>query len=250
MEAEKRKTKKLDKPCRPIVSRLPTILNNKPFTMSTEAVLFIAYLGTLLLVVIYGMLAWSHIAVAYRPMIVFILAIFVLQIIETFFQVDQSVKTTISQLEPLFELVLILWQAKRWRLFDRRPKVFWLILLLAAIAWVMERIWATEMPMGVSWFSAVSSFMIILVAIEILTRTMITSPSPVFRNPIFLFSVALIFYYTFSGLLDLFILVSRYSGEGIIYKGLYFYLALGIVTNIIYLQSFKCIPQKTNYSIS
>ena len=218
--------------------------------MQLEAILFMVYMGTLLFPVIYGMLVYSKIAHAYRPMVIFIWILFVIKFIDAFIRSDNAFFKILSELEPLLVLALIAWQARRWRIFDKRPKIFWVMITVAIHAWTGEQVLAEATPSGISWFSVGSSFLVTLVAIELLNRTMISSPGPLFRNPIFLFSIALIFFYTFSGLLQVFMLVGQYSGKAVADKAYYFYIILAIFTNIIYLRSFLCIPPKTNYSLS
>lgn len=218
--------------------------------MPAEAILYCVFIGTFLFPVIYGMLVYLRITPSYRPMLVFVWTVFVFHVLTFFFQLNFPVAKIIRHLKPMLELGLIAWQAKRLRIFDKHPKFFRVLIILVIAFGYADYQQYDDLQARISWFSIASSFLITLIAIELLNRTMITGTAPIFRNTTFLFSVALIFYYTFCGLLEIFMLMGQFSGTSVLYKSYYFYIALGITTNIIYLSSFLCIPRKTNYFIS
>jgi hypothetical protein len=61
-----------------------------------------------------------------------------------------------------------------------------------------------------------------------------------------LFSLGLIFYYTFIILLDLFMLISINPAQNVLAVIYTLYIALGLVTNFLYLRAVLCLQNLTH----
>jgi hypothetical protein len=213
--------------------------------MTLGEFLFWTYLITLLLVALQGVRIFSKISLAYRPMILFAWALLIQSLIIAFVPVDNIIVDLVGAFIDLF---LIGWLAKEWHIFQAHPLLAWILGICMVVFYILEAVLRPTGLIEILWFDIATYFIIALLAIELMNQRVINSRQPLLRDPVFIFSIALLFYNVFSGLLDLFMLIGQYSGPDMVFKAFYFSMTLGIFTHIIYLRSFLCIPQKTIYS--
>lgn len=183
----------------------------------------------------------------YLPMLILVAVHFVLDCLDSFVPGNPLRWVKVQDLKVFLSLLLIGWQAKQWHVFDLRPGLFKLFLLFSAAGWITQQ---ALLLTGVTSFNAfviLACFLIVLLCIEALNRNMIQNRGAFLRNPIFLFCVAMIFYFMFYGLLDLFTMIPYKFSENTILSMGYLYIMLGILTGIIYIRAILCIPPKDKY---
>lgn len=183
----------------------------------------------------------------YLPMLILVAVHFVLDCVDSFVPGKPLRWVQVQDLKVFLSLLLIAWQAKQWHVFDQRPLSFKLFLGSCLAGWVTQQ---ALLITGVTEFNAfviLACVGIVLLCIEALNRNMIQSRSAFLRNPIFLFCVAMIFYFMFYGLLELFTLIPYKFSEYTILSMGYLYITLGILTGIIYIRAILCIPPKDKY---
>jgi hypothetical protein len=213
--------------------------------MTLGEFLFWAYFVTLSLTALQGVRVFSRISTAFRPMILFIWALLIQSLVIAFLPIDNVV---VDLLGAFIDLFLIGWLAKEWQIFQGHPLLAWILMICMVGLFFLEAVLRPTGPVNILWFDVATYFLIALLAIELMNRRLINSRQSLLQDPVFLFSIALLFYNVFSGLLDVFMLIGQYSGPGMVFKAFYFSMILGIFTHIIYLRSFLCIQPKTNYS--
>lgn len=191
--------------------------------------------------------AWQRSAKTFRPMLLFFLFNFILEAVNAVLPGQKLLNIHIQDLQTLIAVLVILWQAREWHVFNKRPFLFKTSYILVITCWLLERYFSYTGPGNPSWFSICSYFSITLMAIEILNRNMPQSRIPFLKNPVFLFCVGLIFSFTFWGLLDLFSATLLRSNQTELQYAFYFYIIPAILTQLIFIRSVLCIPAKDNY---
>ncbi len=210
----------------------------------------ILYFSLLIIQVVMLILALAvrkNAGTAYLPMLILVTVHFALDCLDSFGPDKPLGWLRVQDLKVFLSLLLIAWQAKRWHVFDQRPVLFRVLLGFCLGGWIIQQVLLLT---GVTIFNAffiLACFLIVLLCIEALNRNMIHIRGSMLRNPIFLFCTAMIFYFLFIGLLDLFTnMPLEFSPNTILGAG-YLYLTLGILTGIIYIRAILCIPPKDKY---
>lgn len=212
--------------------------------MTLTISLFIAFILLHFITAVLVWQVWKKAAKSWRPMLIFFVVNFVLECIDAFLPDNLFVYVKTQQLQALASVLLILWQAKVWQVFDRRPFFFKLFFALLVIGWIFEWLFFIRQSAGSSIFLVISSFSITLLAIEMMNRNLPQSQRPFWKNPVFLFCTGLIFHFTLLGLLELFGGTLKDSGQSILYKTYYFYSSISILIQLLYIRSVLCIPAK------
>lgn len=193
---------------------------------------------------------WKKAAPTWRPMLLFFVISFVLEFSDSFIPSSGAIAGVKTQLlQSLAAVLLILRQARIWKVFERRP--YWYIIVMGFMlaVWLFEYLFFSPQSMGGSYFLVVSSFGITLLAIEMMNRNLPQSQVQFWRNPVFLFCAGLIFQFTLLGLLELFGATLKGSSQSVLYKTYYFYSSISILIQLLYIRSVLCIPAKdTLYS--
>ncbi len=213
--------------------------------MTTMTVHYI-YLATLFIAALLALLKFKKVTPEYHPILIFLCAVFLFDVTYTIFIKNSISTTTLLNIQSLLEAFLICWQAKRWHVFDRKPYMYRGVLSMLLSLWALEILVIQDSWDLISWFKVFYSFTITLIAIEILNRTMIAERGPILRNAKAVFSIALIFFYALTGLIEIVMIIGQYASIKMIETITYFYLSLSIITNFIYIRAVLCIPRNTN----
>lgn len=212
--------------------------------MTLSILLFIVFLLLHFITVVLAWQVWKRAAKSWRPMLLFLLVNFMLEFTDSFAPDLPFRYVRTQQVQGLVSVLLILWQARKWKVFDRQSVLFYLLGGLILAAWVFEWLFFAAQPLNGSPFLVISSFSITLLAIEMMNRNLPQSPLPSLRNPVFLFCAGLIFHFTLLGLLELFGGSLKGSSQSTLYKTYYFYSSLCILIQLLYIRSVLCIPAK------
>jgi hypothetical protein len=201
------------------------------------------YLLTLFILALMVFVIYKKTSRQYRPMLLLFVTLFFFETAEFVLgNYDEVLKYLIS-IQYLLEALLIVWQAKLLGVFGKRKNLyFWLIYGLVGLS-IPAGFDSGAVVLSHSFFRVISSLVIILIAIEMLNRQWIAERSRLFSNPVFQFSIGLIFYYLYALLLEIFTIIGVDSGKESITFLYYFGIALAVITNFIYLRSMLCIPK-------
>ena len=218
--------------------------------MELAKTLFVIYFGSLLVLSACASFIYKNTSVQHRPILYYIWALSGIAVLDMFVETGEWSGKTSYIIRCFADVAIIMLLAFRLEIFRFRSPKFWVISGILVALWIVEHLVIGKKELGVSWFDAASYLAIVMIAVEIMTRTVIKSRGGLLKNPVFVFSVGLIFFYSLSPILDLTILITNSPGSGTNPKGFYAPIILGIITNIIYFRSILCIPSKTNYSFN
>lgn len=191
--------------------------------------------------------AWQRAAKRFRPMLLFLLLNFIFEIIQAFVPGRPFVYFSTSSLQYLAALLMILWQAEQWQVFDKRPWLYKFSFALVVASWVYEIFTQHPAQPQTSWYYIAGSVVITVMSIEMLNRNMPRSRMHFSRNAVFLFSVGLILSFTLWGIMDLLTVSLLKSNRERLTESYYFYISLCILTQLLYIRSVWCIPEKDKF---
>ena len=215
--------------------------------MKLIIILYFSLLLVQVVMLILALLVRKNAGTAYLPMLILVTVHFVLDCLDSFGPDKPLGWLRVQDLKVFLSLLLIAWQAKRWHVFDQRPVLFRVLLGFCLGGWVTQQVLLLTGVTVFNVFFILGCILIVLLCIEALNRNMIQIRGSMLRNPIFLFCTAMIFYFLFIGLLELFsIMPLEFSPNTLLGAG-YLYLTLGILTGIIYIRAILCIPPKDKY---
>jgi hypothetical protein len=103
----------------------------------------------------------------------------------------------------LVEALLVTWQFRRWNLFSHR--FFYPVMQLVLImSWLFINFILGHIYVFNSWFFILHAILIVVLSINMMNRVIFEDPGNIFRNPVFLISMGLIIYFTYSILVEVF----------------------------------------------
>jgi hypothetical protein len=151
-----------------------------------------------------------------------------------------------SNMYVLFDAALIYLQFYCWKVFSRR-KYFLLLLGITVGAWIIDNGFLTKMREYCSYFGMLYSFFAVIIAIVMVNKIIVTEKRSLFKNAIFLFCAAIIIFYTYSALVEIFWIYGL-NKSNTFRNGIYTILDyINIFTNIIYAIAILWIPKKQEF---
>ena len=147
----------------------------------------------------------------------------------------------------LAEVLLLLWQFQRWQLFERQQVLYRSLLAGITAFWIgttffLPLHWGFNSP-----FIFFGSLLILVLATNMMSRQIIRCNGALLRNSIFLICAALLFFFTYLALVEIFWAFSLDKSRAFqerIYTILSF---VNLITNLIYLDAVLCLPTKRPY---
>lgn len=147
----------------------------------------------------------------------------------------------------LVKVWLLLWQFHRWQLFDSRPPIYPALIGGISLFW-MGSTFFLDLHLGFnSPFIFCSSLLILVLTTNLMSRQIIRCNGPLLRNAIFLVCTALLFFFTYLALVEIFWAFGLDKSRAFqvrIYTILSF---VNLITNLVYLGAVLCLPTKRPY---
>jgi hypothetical protein len=210
--------------------------------------LFIVHVVILLALGLLSLTRYSRIIPEYRPMIIFILVIVAGDLIQSFTALQPVLGQAVVGVSHLLEVSVVAWQAKRWGMFDRKPKLFPVLLGGFLVCWLLEMV-TGPLTSRISWCRILFSFTIVAMAIRMLTGILIARPDQLARNSAFLFSIGLMFSYAFLGMWESVMILVEDPSRELLEMMFYCSVVMLTITNLIYLKAIVCLPAKPKFSL-
>ncbi|MES2773875.1 MAG: hypothetical protein V4722_06805 [Bacteroidota bacterium] len=163
--------------------------------------------------------------------------------------VANSYSTAVSNnIYVLLEAVLLMWQFKNWEIFSKKENHFLLRLILLLALWVVDCFFFSGIYKVATWFRIGYSFMLVLLAINMLNAILISDFKGLARNCIFVICTCIIAFYTFKVFVEIFWLYGRDLSK-IFRSNIYLItLFLNILCNLFYFIATLWMPRKINFS--
>src|SRR6185369_651139 len=104
----------------------------------------------------------------------------------------------------LLESLLLLVQFKNWGSFINKRILFWTIGIIFISVWVIENFIISKIAYTNSYFRITYSFILVLLAVNEINEIIVRDRKNILVNPIFLICSAIVLYFTYKILLELF----------------------------------------------
>lgn len=150
-------------------------------------------------------------------------------------------------LYSLAESLLITWQFKRWGLFEKEIKFYYVLQASYIAGWTAEYILKDESRLFNSYFIIIHSVIIVLMSISQINRMLFSVSRYLLKEPVFLICMGMSIYFTYAVLVEAFWVYGL--NQSVLFRlGIYEILSyINLFTNLIFAIASLCIPLKKQY---
>lgn len=196
-----------------------------------------------------GLIRFSKINEAFHPFIFCIWVGAVNEIYGTIIMYIQHSNIINLNIYLLAESLLLLWQFRRWNLFNKNSIWLKLIIISLLIVWVVENFFIASITQYDSYFSIFKSTIITLMSISVINRLIVTERRSLLKNPVFIICATFTIYYTITILSDVFWIYG--INQNTIFTANVYYIS--VITNfisiILYTLAILWMPIKQRFSL-
>lgn len=150
-------------------------------------------------------------------------------------------------LYSLAEAILVTWQFRRWRLFERNQRLYYLLQVLLITSWAAENFFIKKFHAFNSYFTIEHSILIVLMSIHMLNRVIFKEPGPLLRNSIFLACLGMIIYFIYAILIDAFWIYGLNQTNEFRFSVYEILSYINLLTNLLFALATIWIPMKREY---
>lgn len=154
-----------------------------------------------------------------------------------------------SNIYVLLESLLIVWQFRKWGLFERYKIIFRSILVVLLLAWITENFIVSSIGHFSSWFRIFYSFIIVLLSISLLNRLILREKGLLLKNPIALICLTFIIYYTYKVLVETFWVYGLNESSTFRSKVYFILNYINLFSNLIYALAVLWMPTKHRFTM-
>lgn len=198
---------------------------------------------------ILGWLRITKISSAWYPLIFCLTAGAVNEILSYWLTAHHYTTAVNNNIYVLLEALLILWQFYNWQAFTLHKKFFIGLVLFTIIAWLFEAFYINRIHAISYYFRIYYSLTIVVLAILINSRLIITYRYSLLKNATFLTCAAFIIFFSYKILVEIFWLYG-FNATPVFRVNVYTILAwVNCFTNLIYAMAILWIPSKQPYSM-
>ena len=149
----------------------------------------------------------------------------------------------------LFESMLMLWFFERQRVFERVPRLPFLLGGLYLVFWITENLIIYSLNEFNPYFNIFYSFITVLCSVNLINRVLLTSTGRLLLDPLFILALAFIIYHTNSVLVETFWLYGLNESKEfrINLYHILVYINLGI--NLVYALAVLWMPARQKFTL-
>ena len=149
----------------------------------------------------------------------------------------------------IIEAILLTWQLKKWGAFDRFPVLFYSLIAIFITSWLLENYFLSSIHTTEPWFRLAYSFIIVLLAIQVVNHLIISERRSLIRNPIFLIAIGWIIYFTYKGLIEVFWINGFHSSPGFLINVYSIMIWINLLVNIIFSFAVLWMSEKQRFTL-
>ena len=198
---------------------------------------------------IIGLGRFSKISKAYYPFIYCIWIGLVNEILSCSLMLNGHYNTVNSNIYMLLESILLTWQFKRWGLFQKKQWLLPLVMIVIAMAWILENFVFFSIHHFSSYFLITYSFIISLMSINNINKLIVSERKKLVRNPTFVLCVGFVIYYTFSVLSEVFYVYGLDGNPSIALKMHSIAVFTNFISIILYSFAILWMPSKQKFTL-
>lgn len=150
----------------------------------------------------------------------------------------------------LLEAFLLLFLFKKWYLFNRSKKIFYILFIGYAITWTLETIFISKLVSAFdSYFRILYCFISVLMSISIINFLLMSERKLLLKNSIFLICCAFVLFYTLSVLTEVFFLYGLQLSNSFILYINRIVVFTNFFCNLIYALALLWMPKKLAFTL-
>ena len=195
-----------------------------------------------------GLARFSKINKVYHPFIYCIWLGSLIEIVSNVFVLNGYSNAVVSNIYVLAESLLLAWQFRNWKSFEKGKILFPVIIAIFSISWVLENFVFSKIIYFSSYFRIVYSFIIVMLSIIIINRQIVTERKSLLKNPVFLICIAFVFYYTLKVMVEAF-WVYGINDKSFGTKIYYISIVTNFIANLLYTVAIVWIPTKLRFTL-
>lgn len=208
---------------------------------------FLVLSGTIFIAALIGSVRFRKIAPGFHPFLICLWIGAVNEILSITLQRFGQTTAVNNNIYVLAEAVLLLWQLERWAAFDRFRQLFPALLFLFAGTWVTENMVLSSLSETRPWFRLLYSFIIVILAIQVLNRLIIYERRSLLQHPVFLICTGLIIFFTYKLMIEIFWINGFDSSPGFLINVYSIHAWINCLANIIYALAVLWMPAKQRF---
>lgn len=177
---------------------------------------------------------FSQIQTGYRPFIYLIWVGCINEIISFFLIINHQYNIVNSIIYGLCEAFLLLWFFYNLGIFNRKKILFYLLVILFLALWIVESFFYKSFGARYnSYFSIAYSLSVVLLSITAINR-LLFEEKEILRNPVFLICIAMIVYFTYKIVIEMFWLYGLKETRNFRISVLTILMFINFLCNLIY----------------
>ncbi len=144
--------------------------------------------------------------------------------------------------------LLILWQFKRWRLFDNRPSDFYVLIAVFVVIWIIDNFIVGSLFVFNPYARIINSMVMVLLSIHLLSSQLTIHPEPFWKSAKQLILVTYILLLTVKIATEFFWQFGSQLGDLFMNNVSSIYQYINFAANLLYAYTMLWIPVTTRYS--
>jgi hypothetical protein len=146
----------------------------------------------------------------------------------------------------LIETVLLTWQFLKWGLFGQRKRSYYFLQAGIIVLWVVESVFLSIKTFN-SYFVIGHSFLLVMMSITTINMVALKETTALFKQPVFIFCLALIFFFTYAILVEAFWLVGLSNQRTFRLKIFEILSYINFLTNLLFAFGYLWVPMRPRY---
>jgi len=187
---------------------------------------------------------------AFHPFIICLWIGAINELISIYFSQSGNSTHVNNNIYVIIEAILLIWQLKRWGAFDRFHRLYFMLILIFISGWLLENYFLASIHATEPWFRLGYSFIIVLLAIQVVNHLIISERRSLIRNPIFLVTMGCIIYFTYKGLVEVFWINGFNTSPGFLINVYSIMIWINLLVNIIFSFAVLWMPEKLRFTMT
>ena len=195
-----------------------------------------------------GLIRFKKLNKAYYPFIFLLWAGSANELISSVVQSRGGSSNLNNNIYVLAEALLLVWQARNWKVFETNKWLFWVLEIGLLLSWLSEAMLSGGLSQLHSVFRIIAGTVILMIFIGFSNRLLFQYAKPVAKDAAFLISIGLIFFFSFKILVEIYWWQGATSSVRYL-EGLYLVVAcINLFVNLLYIIAVLWIPTKARFT--
>jgi len=202
---------------------------------------------SILIAGIISLIRFKKINKSYYPFIITIILACINEILSDYLIKTGKSNSINGNVYVCIESLLILFQFRNWGSFNNRKYLFWYLFYLFIGVWIAENFFISKIIYINSYFRITYSFILVLLGINQINEIIIRDRKNIIINPVFLICIAIVFYFTYKVLLEVFWLYGVNKSDNFRTSVYEIHAWINLFSNLIYALAVIWMPKKQRF---